>query len=77
MGASTHNSMSSNNQIRVVKRAQREQQAEELEAKATDTTQAKARDAALTVTGWIVEQQEEQSGGGARADFEKLFEEPG
>lgn len=73
--------MSSNNQIRIVKRAEREQQAEELEAKqlesASETTQEKARDAALTVTGWIVEQQEEQSTGGARANFEKLFEEPG
>ena len=71
--------MSSNNQIRIVKRAEREQQAEELEAKqlesANETPQEKDRDTALTVTGWIVEQQEEQSTGGARADFEKLFGE--
>ena len=71
--------MSSNNQIRIVKRAEREQQAEKLEAKqlesATETPEEKARGAALTVSGWIVEQQEEQTTGGARADFEKLFEE--
>jgi len=72
--------MSSNNAIKIVKRAEREQQAEELEAKQVDaakvTPKEKARDTAVTVTGWIVEQQEEQSSGGARADFEKLFEEP-
>ena len=72
--------MSSNNAIEIVKRAEREQQAEELEAKQVDaakvTPKEKARDTAVTVTGWIVEQQEEQSSGGARADFEKLFEEP-
>ena len=69
--------MSSNNQIRIVKRAEREQQAEQLEAKldaARETPKEKARDTAVTVTGWIVEQQEEQSTGGARADFDKLFE---
>ena len=71
--------MSSNNQIRIVKRAEREQQAEELEARqldsAKETPKEKARDTAVTVTGWIVEQQEDQSSGGARADFEKLFDE--
>lgn len=73
--------MSANNQIRIVKRAEREQQAEELETKqlesAIETPQEKERDAALTITGWIVEQQEQQSTGGARADFENLFEEAG
>ena len=69
--------MSSNNQIRIVKRAEREQQAEEAKQldSAKETPKEKARDTAVTVTGWIVEQQEEQSTGGARADFEKLFEE--
>ena len=65
--------------IRVVKRAERERQAEELvtekPASIIEIEQEKERDAVMTITGWIDEKQEPQNPGGARANFDDLFGE--
>lgn len=65
--------------IRIVKRAERERQAEALVAEQPpsiiEIEQEKARNAVMTITAWIDEQQEPQSPGGARANFDNLFGE--
>jgi hypothetical protein len=65
--------------IRIVKRAERERQAEALiaeqPASILEIEQEQERDAVMTITGWIDEQQEQQRPGGARANFDNLFGE--
>jgi hypothetical protein len=65
--------------IRVVKRAERERQAEELVAEKPASTleieEEKERDAVIAVTAWIDEKQEPRNPGGARANFNDLFGE--
>ena len=65
--------------IRVVKRAERERQAEELVAEKPasniEIEEEKEREAVMTVTAWIDEKQEPQNPGGARANFDDLFGE--
>ena len=65
--------------IRVVKRAERERQAEELVAEKPasniEIEEEKEREAVMTVTAWIDEKQVPQNPGGARANFDDLFGE--
>ncbi|MEP6911232.1 MAG: hypothetical protein ABI923_00675 [bacterium] len=65
--------------IKVVKRAERERQAEALVAEKpasiVEIEQEKERNAVMTITSWIDEQQEPQNPGGARANFDDLFAE--
>jgi len=69
-----------NRQIRIIKLAERERQAEARIVKqlaaASHVASEKARDAAATIMGWIGEsQQQNQNSAGAEQNFKSLFED--